>query len=65
MNQTSCCRGGNGCCVQVRVGFLSSSFPLFQSIYLRYLLLHMSQGFQITEGLFYFWVLYWFYFYWF
>jgi hypothetical protein len=29
VNQSSRCRGGHGCCVQVRVGFLSCSVPLF------------------------------------
>jgi hypothetical protein len=29
VNQTSRCGGGHGCCVQVRVGFLSCSVPLF------------------------------------
>jgi hypothetical protein len=51
-------RLGSGSC-------LSCSFPLYQSIYLRHLLLHASRGLLIAQGLFYLWVLYWFYFYWF
>jgi len=60
-NQFSRCRGGDGFCFQVMVGFLSCSFALFQSIYLRNLLLHASQGFWIAHGLLSLWGLYWFY----
>jgi len=62
VNHSLCCRGGDGCCVQVRVGCLSCSFPLFESIFLRHWLLRLLRGFWITQGSFYLWVLYWFYF---
>jgi len=55
-------RWGDGCCVRVRVGFLSCSFSLSKSIYLRQRLLHVSRGFWITQGVYYLWVLYWFHF---
>ena len=61
VNQSSHCRGGDGCCVRVRVGCLSCLIPLFSSIYLRYWLYHASQSFWIAQGLFSVWVLYWLY----
>jgi len=61
VNQSSRCRGGNGCCIWVRVGFLSCSFSLFHSMYLRYWLLHASRGFRLAQGLFHLWDLYWLY----
>jgi len=42
VNQSSRCRGSDGCCVQVRVGFLSFLFVSFVLIYL-------SQAFIITH----------------
>jgi len=62
VNQSLNCRGGDGCCVWVRVGFLSCWFPLFWLMYLRHWLLHASRGFWIAQGLFHVWVLYWLYF---
>jgi len=42
MNQSSRCRGGDGCWVQVRVGFFSFLFVSF-------VLMNLSQAFIITH----------------
>jgi len=42
VNQSSRCRGGDGSCIQVRVGFMSFLFVSFVLIYL-------SQAFIITR----------------
>jgi len=41
VNQSSCCSGGDGCCFWGRVRFLSCSFPLFYSIFLRHWSFHV------------------------
>ena len=62
VNKSSCCRGGDGCCVWVSVGLSSCSFLLFWSISLRHWLLYTLWGFWIAQCLLPIWILYWFYF---